>query len=128
MLESNIELAKRFVSSKYWIWTSGMMRLRLTQPNMRDFLKREGRVSEYDEWPYGEWPVIPDIEDPATIGCILFLVRKLYNDSCVCIIPIDYGPAGVMWQCRLTAGGRQLTQRHFTTEVEALLAAMESIQ
>jgi hypothetical protein len=93
-----------------------------------DVLWRTQRVSSLAErdtfWLWEGW--IPDLHDPATLGCLLALVREAYADQCACVFSIDYGPAGVMWQVRLTANGRQVTDRHYTTEAEALVAALEA--
>jgi len=119
-------LARRAVACKGWRWMPGMMRLRDTPPNMRDFLKREGRVPDSeDNWLYQDWRVLPDLTDPATVGCLLMLVREVWKDRCACVLSIDYGPAGEKWVVRLTVNGRSLTERHWDTEIEALVAALE---
>jgi hypothetical protein len=69
---------------------------------------------------------LPDLTDPATLGCLLALVREALDDECACVFPIDYGPGGVRWVARLTAGGRDMTQRVHVTEAEALVAALEA--
>jgi len=112
MTEEQIALARRAVACKGWVWMPGMA----------------------DHWGQrlreGHWvdpaAALPDLTDPATLGCLLALVREAWADECACVLPIDYGPAGVMWVARLTAGGRSLTERHWPTEVESLVAALEA--
>ena len=101
----------------------GMLALEWAAPGMSLTGGRPFRVG--DDWhDVGVW--IPDLTDPATLGCLLALVREAWVDHCACVYPIDYGPAGVMWQVRLAANGRQVTARHYTTEAEALVAALET--
>ena len=58
-------------------WMPGMMRLRCA-PGMADHLRREGRVPDgRDDWPADG--CIPDLTDPATLGCLLALVREAYG-------------------------------------------------
>ena len=102
MTEEQIALARRAVACKGWRWMRGM----------------------YSAWDTTE--ALPDLTDPATLGCLLALVREAWGDECACVLPIDYGPAGVRWVARLTAGGRCLTERHWLTETEALVAALEA--
>lgn len=74
-----VALAHRAVACKGWRWMPGMMRLREAPPQMRDHLRREGRVPDGpDDWAYDDWPVIPDFTDPATLGCLLVLVREVW--------------------------------------------------
>jgi hypothetical protein len=70
--------------------------------------------------------MLPCLDDPATLGCLLALVREAWGDECACVLPVDYGPGGVMWVCQLTAGGRSLTNRHWATEAEALVNSLEA--
>ncbi|MBU6287398.1 MAG: hypothetical protein KGS10_04445 [Chloroflexi bacterium] len=65
-----------------------MMRLRVTPPQMRDCLRREGRVPDGpDDWAYDDWPVIPDFADPATLGCLLALVREARGNPTGFVVP-----------------------------------------
>ena len=68
---------------------------------------------------------IPDLTDPATLGCVLALVREAWDDECLCILPVDYGPGGVRWACRLTATGTFCTGQFWPTEIGALVDALE---
>ncbi len=107
-----IELSRRAVACKGWRWMGGMADT------------WGGRMREGDGFDRAN--ALPDLTDPATLGCLLALVREAWGDECACVLPIDYGPAGVMWVARLTAGGRSLTERHWPTEAEALVAALEA--
>ena len=82
MTEAQTAVSRRAVACKGFRWVPGMMRLRVTSPGMRDYLLREGRVLNWgDPWVYEDWPVIPDVTDAATVGCLLALVREAYPDA-----------------------------------------------
>jgi hypothetical protein len=71
MTDDMIALSRRAVASRGWRWMPGMMRLRAASPGTRDYLLRAGRVPDGgDTWDYAAWPVIPDLSDPATLGCL----------------------------------------------------------
>jgi len=114
-------LARRAVACPRWRWISGMLRLR-DAPGKADHGKREGRVEARDEWSYAEWPCLPDLTDPATLGCLLALVREAWSEPIL----------SVAW-----AGGRWYVVRRIrsvdalrwidtATEVEALVATLEA--
>jgi len=107
-------LGKRLVACKHFRPMRGM----------RDL---HGRT--WDEallWRWSNEFDVPDLSDAATLGCVLELVREGHADECACVFPIDYGPGGVRWVARLTAGGRDMTQQVHGTEAEALVAALEA--
>jgi hypothetical protein len=118
MNEEMLALSKRLVGCKNWKW----------MPGMRWWTDDDhGRLDDFQpEYMARPADALPDLTDPATLGCLLSLVRKVYSDSCVCIFSVDYGFAGVRWHVRLTANGRQLTENHYLTEAEALVAAFEA--
>lgn len=94
---------------------------------MRGMLDNHGRTWTPDLlWRWTPKVDIPDLRDPATRGCALALVREAWGDPCACVLPIDYGPGGVWWVCRLTASGHALTDRHWASEAAALVAALEA--
>jgi hypothetical protein len=119
MTEEQIALAKRVVACRCWRFMGGML--------VADAI---GKQRVYDDvagepyWSADGW--LPDLTDPATLGCLLALVREAWGDECTCVLPVDYGPGGVMWVCQLTAGGRSLTNRHWATEAEALVNSLEA--
>ena len=127
-------LARRAVACKGWRWMPGMMRLRVTSPGMGDHLKREGRVPDGgDTWEYENWPVIPDVTDAATVGCLLALVREAWNDpaylwgghaevrrdskTLFVVLRFGHDANGFLVERWVASGA---------TEAEALVAALES--
>jgi len=67
--EQMIELAHRAVSCKGWRWMPGM---RWKTEDDR------GRLDDYQPDYMGRPPdALPDLADPATLGCFLWLVRDL---------------------------------------------------
>jgi hypothetical protein len=112
MTPEMIALAQRAVACKGWRWMPGMRVLGGDRITERTLAIDHG--------------CLPDLTDAATMGCLLALAREAWGDECACVLPIDYGPAGVRWVARLTAGGRSLTERYWPTEAEALVAALEA--
>ena len=55
-----------------------MLRLR-DAPGKADHLRRERRIERADDWFYSDWPCLPDLTDPATLGCLLALVREAWG-------------------------------------------------
>jgi len=106
----------------------GMMRLRDASPNMQDFLKKEGRVPESgDDWPYEDWKVLPDFSDPATVGCLVALVREVRKEPDGNVIPVTPDlahPRRLSWMNGLPYAQKF---RLASTEVEALLLALEDL-
>lgn len=118
MTEEQIALARRVTACRGWRWMPGMAWF-------------DGRFLQYRVQSEAHAVVIdegglPDLTDPATMGCLLALVREALEDECACVFPIDYGPGGVRWVARLTAGGRDMTQQVHASEAEALVAALEA--
>jgi len=65
---------------------------------------------------------VPDLDDPATLGCLLALVREAWGDPSM--YAQDRGPDGWwVWQSPANAG---TVARHWPSEAEALIAALEA--
>jgi hypothetical protein len=72
--------------------------------------------------PYGDHvypgPYLPDLQDPATLGCLLALVREAWGDSKTCARP---DLEDDVWYV-VTRSGLAFA----ASEAEALVAALES--
>jgi len=74
MTEEQIALARRAVACKSWRWMPGML-----------VVDAIGKQRIYDDvagepyWSTDGW--LPDLTDPATLGCLLALVRDAWGNS-----------------------------------------------
>ena len=115
-----IDLAKRAVACKGWRWMPGML-ARCGGRKMRS--KRSGRS------PYRG--ALPDLADPATLGCLLALVREAWGDK------------GIHTECTLEEDGQggwvrdwviissfpllwTINEPPYDTEAAAFVAALEA--
>lgn len=72
-----IDLGRRAVACKSWRWLPGMRALGCKGKPEAWF-----RVEEKLPKLTGDWSAaIPDLSDPATIGCLLELVREVWIDK-----------------------------------------------
>ena len=131
--EQMIELARRAVACRGWRWMPGM---KVIWPNGNEF--RVGQVTGIDgqndlpNYPSNGWgdefpdrtKGLPDLTDPATLGCLLALVREAWGMPTGITVSYssDEGLWGVSW-CGATHGG---WCGRGDTEAEALVAALES--
>ena len=123
------ELSQRAIACEGWRWLPGM---RATIPdapgNARivsiDEVAIKGGFSDarwdHDSWTYGHpRPCLPDLSDPATLGCLLALVRSAYGDPWIRVEPMSSG-----WVCIYSKPPPGLPANG-DTEAEALVAALE---
>lgn len=77
MNTEEVEIAKRAVACKKWKWLPGMRAVgRKGHPEA--WFRVEEKLSKLT----GDWSkAVPDLSDPATIGCILELVREVWLDD-----------------------------------------------
>lgn len=135
-------LAQRAVACKGWLWLPGM-RLRSLRRYLRivgcnaDGSYRlswddPGRPVEGDTYTIEDLAkATPDLRDPATLGCLLYLVRGAWADEGVAAVVASYTfEFGYRWR---VVGGHHhgsrfmaMSQQHFQTEDEALVAALEA--
>jgi hypothetical protein len=142
MSEEQIALAKRAVACKGWRWMPGMNALgRLDQDGGALRVHGVGRTSvgvqlrggafDWRQRTDGRWlclhggdvigspcEVLPDLTDPATLGCLLALVREAWNDAKVHVLYVD---GLYRWEC----ADRHNVHGSGMTEAEALVDALE---
>ncbi len=130
-----IGTAKRLVECRYFRWLPGMRDLggnfylgqRANAPEGVHMWAGFDRGSwEWNETEFG----LPDLEDPATLGCVLALVRNAWKDDGIACVTGSY-TAESGYRFRIVGGKRQdtkffmMSQKHYLSEGEALVVALE---
>ena len=123
-LEQIEELARRAVACKRWRWMPGMLSgrdLRVSRCDDDGYV-----VGYYENLSYIAECVpgtLPDLTDPATLGCLLALVREAWGRPKLTTQNMLSMTAGEFW-----AVGVVRKRFDGDTEVEALVAALEAAQ
>jgi len=130
------DLAKRAVACKHWRWMPGMLIRTIGGPTDRiagidATYIHAWAESQQSENPRGMWiryrrgrmekHGVPDLTDPATLGCLLSLVESLHGVAWLEPCPT------IGWFC--TYGKRGTPDKESTyamTRAEALVAALEA--
>lgn len=122
------ELGQRALACKHWRWMVGMRPL---ESCAVVFNVEDENVSVTDGCSiYGLHRYhLPDLSDPATLGCLLRLVRKAWLDIGI-NAHCDYLHGQYVW--RITdghphgSGFRVVSNKKYEAEAEALVAALEA--
>ena len=118
------EIAQRVVDCKHWRWMAGMRALDSSgeEHPARVIDHRRSVVYEDNDGAIHEGVVsrsdVPDLSDPATLGCLLTLVRDAHRDAYAYASFHDDGWGVFDWGDLLIAEGR--------SEQEALIKALEA--
>jgi hypothetical protein len=121
----NFDLSWRLKDCKHWRWMPGM----LAWYDDDNVIHRVTRVSQSGR-PFGCLPdkdvrvlelgadSLPDLNDPATLGCLLALIRELRHDPTLHAHPYAHG-----WKW---SGNYRHGRAIYDSEAEALVAALEA--
>ena len=117
-------LARRAVACPRWRWLPGM-RYRVTRPEPLDQIV--GRIPDLIARFEKLVPAaaLPDFTDPATVGCLLALVREAYNAPHA-YVEVRLGQRARVLSPEGTEGARVLVGWQVDTEAAALVAALEA--
>lgn len=120
-VNNGYELGKRAVACAHWRWMPGMLLL----PHVdgceccedRNFPRRAARIPAVFTTDID----VPDLSDPATLGCLLHLVRQAQPNQGRWIMSSCCNAYG-RWYTNPSRGGG----RDYDTEAEALVDALEA--
>lgn len=105
------DLARRAVACKHWKWMPGMLLIGGHRVDGDDVLSE-----------YRPAYALPDLTDPATLGCLLALVREAWSEP---LLSVAW--AGGRWHLvRRVWGVEALKWIDTATEAEALVATLEA--
>ena len=114
-------LARRAVACPRWRWMGGMRWIDNRPPPLEPIALRVADNRPRDGWDVPRH-VLPDLTDPATLGCLLALVRKAWWDPYLVV-----RWSGHDWRVVRTDGSVSCwTVARGATEAEALIAALEA--
>lgn len=117
MTEEQIALARRAVACRGWRFMGGMRVLDPIGPHPQ-------RISDDDEgeasWRDDYW--LPDLTDPATLGCLLALVREAWDQGSITPQVVS----NKKWLLIYKGFGTPSRFFYGTTEVKVLVVALEA--
>jgi hypothetical protein len=116
MTEEQIALAKRAVACKGWRWMGGM--LAVTGPAQQSVRLVGSNVSQMAFGLTGE--ALPVLDDPATLGCLLALVREAHAVPFLQVSVKISREHGYQFDCHPHHRGQWVD-----SEADALVAALE---
>jgi hypothetical protein len=133
------ELGRRAVACKHWRWMPGMLASN-GEEDVRIFYTSADNllVIEFEDCEFGmvripkDTCLIPDLSDPATLGCLLALVREAYEDEWTRELSSFFDATAMGWRVGVILKGTALipyakgcSLLPFESEAEALVSALE---
>ena len=116
MTEAQTALSRRLVACKGWRWMPGMLA----------YFEHDGRrVRVTDPACWVSTTALPDLTDPATLGCLLALVREAWGMPTG--ITVSYSSDGGLWGVSWSGATHVGWCGRGVTEAEALVAALERV-
>ncbi len=116
------DLGRRAVACKHWLWMPGMAVLGGFAGVDRLFTDKFGMIHVPDK----DAGMVPDFTDPATLGCLLHLVREAWGDEDLSADRVSraHDKLPDVWQVYVfyESGVKDVLSGH--SEVEALVAAL----
>ena len=116
---TNEALARNAVACKHWRWCPGMLPLVLDDEG--DWVAGCRLDSYQEETRYPLPNALPDLDDPATLGCLLALVRRAWERPSLHVEHFWNDPVS-FWR---VLGPEKLVVGSGNTEAEALVSALE---
>lgn len=117
-------LADRAVACKGWRWMPGMLAWRPGCPSVRVVaIEDAGNALQENGW-------LPDLSDPATLGCLLALVREAmgYPNGHFPFLGHSGSSSRGWFYCWAASDGSNGggLHKYYATEAEALVVALEA--
>jgi hypothetical protein len=125
-------LAHRAVACRHWRWMPGMACDWKEPDGCQRVLSVDLESRSYVVDGFGvehEWAGarLPNLDDPATLGCLLALVREVWGSRFHLILNDDTRtPDWIVCGARLRNGQPVIMKNSFATEAAALVAALEA--
>jgi len=123
-------LAKRAIACKGWRWMPGMLTVtgyRLVRPQHGMWrITQHAPENHLDCVDPARHDFVPDLTDPATLGCVLALVRGAWAPARVVVYHQHGQPS---WEINVELpDGSMPCVESAATEAEALVAALEAAE
>ena len=119
-------LARRAVACKHWRWLPGMLLVTKSDNTFR-LVELDFDANGRWEWKGQYSTPVPDLRDPATLGCLLALVREAWPDATTNHANFFDEDRNIVARWAVHKGlAHDAGLYLYSTEAEALVAALEA--